>query len=82
MANEQLAELVGDVRNSYVDFLFERLEESQYPSKQIMDRLEGCLVSDEHFQRYLAYLLGRLDDGTYPSTELMDRLERVLGYRG
>jgi hypothetical protein len=81
MANEQLAELVGDVRSSYVEFLFERLEESRYPSKQLMDRLESCLQSDEHFQRYLRYLLERLDDGTYPSVELMNRIERILGYR-
>lgn len=66
-----------NVREQYVEMLWERLRNTEYPSPPMLDRLERNLRSREEGEEYLELLYTKIDQ-EYPSIQLMDRIERAL----
>ena len=70
---------VADVRRRYTELLLERIDETRFPSGDLMNRVESVLASPEHAERYVQILIDRVEQTRYPSGQLLDRLERALG---
>jgi hypothetical protein len=59
----------------YMRVLLERIEESRYPSGELMDRVE-ILLDREHVDEYLNILFEKVEEDRYPSKQLLDRIAR------
>jgi len=59
----------------YMQVLLERIQESRYPSGELMDRVE-ILLDREHVDDYLEILFEKVEGDTYPSKQLLDRIAR------
>jgi hypothetical protein len=55
--------------------LLERIAEDDYPSAELMDRVE-ILLDEEHVDTYVAILFSKIESCHYPSKALLDRLSR------
>ena len=64
-------------RETYVELLFDKVREDQYPSGELLDRIEAALATRAHAEEYLEILVGKVEDSRYPSHQLLDRIERV-----
>jgi hypothetical protein len=64
-------------RDVYVELLFDKVREDQYPSGELLDRIEGALASREHAAEYLDLLVSKVESCRYPSHQLLDRIERL-----
>ncbi len=62
----------------YYDILMERVRDDQYPSPQLLNRLEATIFSSEQIIDYVDMLLEKVDDSWYPSGQLLDRIDRML----
>jgi hypothetical protein len=63
--------------DAYVELLFDKVREDQYPSGELLNRIERSLASQEHATEYLKILVEKIDETRYPSHQLLDRLERL-----
>jgi hypothetical protein len=59
----------------YMRVLLERIEESRYPSGELMDRVE-ILLDRDHVDDYLEVLFQKVEGDRYPSKHLLDRIAR------
>lgn len=59
----------------YMRVLLDRLQESKYPSGELMDRIE-ILLDREHIDEYMDILFERVEGDRYPSKQLLDRIAR------
>ena len=59
----------------YMQVLLERIQESRYPSGELMDRVE-ILLDREHVDDYLEILFEKVEADRYPSKQLLDRIAR------
>lgn len=66
------------LRRRYLEYLMTRVGEDDYPSGQLMDRIEGSLADEEQAGEYLELLFEKLDQTRYPSLQMLDRVERLL----
>jgi hypothetical protein len=64
-------------RDVYVELLFDKVREDQYPSGELLDRIESSLATRGHAQEYLQLLVEKVEDSRYPSHQLLDRIERL-----
>ena len=69
-------------RDTYVELLFDKVREDQYPSGELLDRIEGALANREQVEQYLEILVSKVDDSRYPSHQLLDRIERMAQRMG
>ena len=69
----------GDI---YIELLFDKVRDDQYPSGELLDRIEGALPDRERAQEYLEILVSKIDDSRYPSHQLLDRVERLARRMG
>lgn len=69
-------------RDTYVELLFDKVREDQYPSGELLDRIEAALADREHAQEYLEILVSKIDNTRYPSHQLLDRVERLARRMG
>jgi hypothetical protein len=60
----------------YLDVLLERICADEYPSGELMDRVE-ILLDREHVDEYLEILFQRVEACRYPSKQLLDRIARL-----
>jgi hypothetical protein len=67
------------LQQRYYDILMERVREDQYPSHQLLDRIEASFWTPEQIIEYVDMLLEKVDDSWYPSHQLLDRVQRLLG---
>jgi hypothetical protein len=65
------------LRDRYNDLLLERTRDVQYPSRELLDRLEISLRDRDTAFEYIETLLEKVQ-GRYPSLELLDRINAVL----
>jgi hypothetical protein len=72
----------SSARDTYVELLFDKVREDQYPSGELLDRIEGSLASREHFEEYLQLLVSKVESTQYPSHQLLDRIERLAQLTG
>lgn len=70
---------VADVRRRYTELLLQRIEETRFPSTDLMNRVESLLATRDHSERYVQILMDRVEQTRYPAAHLLDRVERVLG---
>jgi hypothetical protein len=59
----------------YMRVLLDRIQEDQYPSGELMDRVE-ILLDQEHVDEYVDLLFQKVEDCHYPSKQLLDRIAR------
>jgi hypothetical protein len=59
----------------YLEVILDRLYADQYPSSELMDRVE-ILLDDEHVDDYLEALFQKVESCRYPSKQLLDRIAR------
>jgi hypothetical protein len=69
----------GDrLRDAYMEAVLERITSVQYPSMELMDRLEYLAHKREYAEQFVAYLIDSVERVQYPSHQIMDRIERIL----
>jgi hypothetical protein len=66
---------ITKAHDRYMRVLFDRLKESNYPSGELMDRVE-ILLDREHIDEYMDILFERVEGSRYPSKQLLDRIAR------
>ena len=66
------------LRDAYMEAVLERITSVQYPSVELMDRLEYLAHKPEYAEQFVAYLIDSVDRVQYPSHQIMDRIERIL----
>jgi hypothetical protein len=59
----------------YMRILLERIAEDDYPSAELMDRVE-ILLDEEHVDLYVKILFSKVESCRYPSKSLLDRISR------
>jgi hypothetical protein len=62
----------------YHEMLMARVREDRYPSAQLLDRIEGMLVTPQQLVDYMELLVDKIDESHYPSRQLLDRAERMF----
>ena len=66
----------NDLRGRFNDILIDRIRSCQYPSKELMDRVELTLGDRDHAQEYADVLFDKITK--YPSLQLLDRLAGLI----
>jgi hypothetical protein len=59
----------------YIKILLERIAMDDYPSAELMDRVE-ILLDQDHVDGYLEVLFSKVESCHYPSKALLDRIAR------
>ncbi len=68
---------MADMQDRFIETLFNTVREVQYPSVEILDRIESNIATPEQLQEYLDILFEHVESTQYPSRDLLDRLERL-----
>lgn len=66
------------LQQRHFDILMERVRTDQYPSHQLLDRLEATFWTSEQVAQYVDMLLDKIDESWYPSHQLLNRVQRLL----
>ena len=66
---------ITKAHDRYMRILLDRIREDQYPSLELMDRVE-ILLDQEHIDEYMDILFEKVEDCHYPSKQLLDRIAR------
>ena len=66
---------ITNAHDRYMKVLLERIAADDYPSSELMDRVE-ILLDDEHVDAYMEILFEKVDHCHYPSKQLLDRIAR------
>ena len=66
---------ITKAHDRYMRILLDRIQEDQYPSGELMDRVE-ILLDREHVDEYVNLLFEKVEDCHYPSKQLLDRIAR------
>ena len=69
-------------RDTYVELLFDKVRDDQYPSGELLDRIEAALATREHAEEYLELLVSKIESCRYPSHQLLNRVERLAARIG
>ena len=62
----------------YIEMLMSRVRQDQYPSSQLMDRIEAAMWTSEQVGEYAELLVDKADSAHYPSLQLLDRIQRLM----
>jgi hypothetical protein len=69
----------GDrLKDAYMEAVLERITTVQYPSMELMDRIEYLAHKREYAEQFVEYLIDSVQGVQYPSHQIMDRIERIL----
>ena len=71
---------MSEANDRYVRYILTRIDEDEYPSHELMDRIEYALESREHVAAYLEVLFEKVDSCQYPSRHILDRIARFAPY--
>jgi hypothetical protein len=71
---------VPSSQERYYEMLMERVRDDQYPSHQLLDRIEASFWTPEQLHAYVEMLLDKADESWYMSHQILDRIQRLLGY--
>ena len=69
--------MATEAQDRYVKYVLGLLSEDQYPSGELMDRLEAMLTEREQVAAYLDVLFDKVESCQYPSKQLLDRISRL-----
>jgi hypothetical protein len=67
----------SSARETDGELLFDKVREDQYPSGELLDRIEGALATREQAEEYLRLLVSKIEASRYPSHQLLDRIARL-----
>ena len=70
---------MATANDRYLDYLLDRLGADQYPSGELLNRVEASLDRD-HLDDYLDVLFAKVESCHYPSLHLLDRIARLAPY--
>ena len=66
------------LRRRIVTMLLDKIEDTRFPSKPMLDRTEAALATPDDVEKYAEILLDKVEDTRFPSPELMGRLDRLV----
>jgi hypothetical protein len=66
---------ITKAHDRYMRVLLERIQESRFPSGELLDRVE-ILLDREHVDQYVDLLFQKVEEDRYPSKQLLDRIAR------
>ena len=72
----------GSLQSRYFDLLLEKVEEANYPSHEMMNRVERTLADREQVANYVEVLLDKVEETRYPSLQMLDRIDNLVRYAG
>ena len=61
----------------YYALVLDKVADDDYPSGELMDRLEDAMSTPEQLEEYLSTLLEKIEDDHYPSKQMLDRIHRL-----
>ena len=67
---------MSEANDRYVSSILSRIDADEYPSGELMDRVELALDSRDHVAAYLDVLYEKVDGCHYPSRFILDRIAR------
>lgn len=67
---------MSEANDRYVNYILSRIDADEYPSHELMDRVELALASREQVAAYLEVLFEKVDNCHYPSRFILDRIAR------
>ena len=67
-----------DLRSRYIKSLLEKIEETNFPSNDMLSRVEASLTSRDELAEYGEILVKKVEDTRFPSGELLGRTESVV----
>jgi len=67
---------MSEANDRYVQYVLSRIDADEYPSSELMDRVELALATQDHVAAYLDVLFEKVDGCTYPSRHILDRIAR------
>ena len=67
---------MSEANDRYVEYVLSRIDSCEYPSGELMDRVEIALDSREHVDAYLDVLFEKVDSCEYPSRHILDRIAK------
>jgi len=70
------------LQGRYFDLLLEKVEEANYPSHEIMNRVERTLSDRDQIANYVEVLLDKVEENRYPSLQMLDRIDNLVRYTG
>ena len=65
-------------RQQLTGVLLDEVEQTGFPSKAQLDRIERLISSREELEDYIAILAQKVQGKRFPHGDLLDRLERLL----
>ena len=68
----------SELRERLLSKFLEQIEEEQYPSPTMMDRVEGELRTPEQVSRYAEVLLEKIESSRFPSIPMINRFDAVV----
>jgi hypothetical protein len=71
---------MSEANDRYVQYILSRIDEDEYPSHELMDRIEVALASQQHVAAYLDVLFDKVDSCQYPSRHILDRIARFAPF--
>ena len=71
---------MSEANDRYVRYILTRIDEDEYPSHELMDRIELALENRQHDAAYLEVLFEKVDSCQYPSRHILDRIARFAPY--
>jgi hypothetical protein len=66
------------LQERYHEVLMARVRNDQFPSGQLLDRIEAELSTPEQVADYVSMLIDKVDETWFPSGQLLDRIERMM----
>jgi len=60
----------------YLEILMDKVRNDDYPSGEMMDRIEAALRTRAQASVYLEVLYEKIEGDRYPSGEMLDRIHR------
>jgi hypothetical protein len=68
---------MASAQDRYMEILMAQIRDVEYPSPEMLDRIESNISTREQLEEYLGILFERVESCQYPSKQLLDRLERL-----
>ena len=66
------------MRKRLTQSLLEDINEVQFPSVTMMDRVESALTTQEDLADYIEVFVEKVEDTRYPSISMLNRLDGLL----
>jgi hypothetical protein len=66
---------ITKTHDRYMEILLKRIAADDYPSNELMDRVE-ILLDKDHVNDYVNVLFSKVESCRYPSKHMLDRIAR------